>query len=337
MLLRMAHDNAPTAATGFCWRPRVWGPSGYARLPPLSPPYPPGQKARGEKIVVVELYTSQGCSSCPPADQIQAELADRDDVLPLTFPVDYWDYLGWRDTLARAGNAKRQMAYAQQSHTAQVFTPQMIIDGASSVIASRREEVLGRIAERLASAEPSVPILVKINGDEVSVTLPANRQVADEHGKASVWLFPFGRVDMVHIADGENRGRSVRYTHVVRDIVMMGEWNGKAATFEHALEDRDRHQFGYAVIVQDNGNGPILGATWVGDRGRAYGALGLPSTAADLRRPASRRLAALEPVVFKSKRRDPENSQRSRRTPSCPWFILRDRHVSAFSSPAPPG
>ena len=222
---------------------------------------------RGEKVVVVELYTSQGCASCLPADALQAELADRNDVLPLTFPVDYWDYLGWHDTLARAGNSKRQMAYAQQSRTAQVFTPQMIIDGTYSAIASRREEVLARIADRAASAGQRVPISLSVNGAHVVVALPAVREVADHpNAKVSVWLFPFAQADVVHISDGENRGRSVRYTHVVRDIVMLGEWDGKAATYEYSLDPRDRGQFGYAVVVQNSNLGPVLGAAWAGNR-----------------------------------------------------------------------
>lgn len=230
---------------------------------------PYSQAGHGEKLVIVELYTSQGCAACPPADQMQAELAERDDVLPLTFPVDYWDYLGWRDTLARAGNAKRQMAYAQQSQSARVFTPQMIIDGVYSAVASRREEVLARIAERQESANPDVRISVKVTGDQISVSVPADHaRVVAPGSTASVWLFPFGKTDTVHIGDGENRGRSMRYTHVVRDIVMMGEWSGKAATYEHTLIERDRNQFGYAIVVQNRGVGPVIAAAWAGDHRR---------------------------------------------------------------------
>jgi hypothetical protein len=243
------------------------GAVGICTVASAQSPY--AQAGLGERLVIVELYTSQGCASCPPADQLQAELAERGDVLPLTFPVDYWDYLGWRDTLARAGNAKRQMAYAEHSQSARVFTPQMIIDGVYSAIAGRRSEVLARIAEREESPDPSVRIAIKVSGGQISVSVPADRErMAKPDSRASVWLFPFGKTDIVHISEGENRGRSVRYTHVVRDIVMMGEWTGKATTFEHTLAARDREQFGYAVILQDRGIGPVIAAAWAGDRGR---------------------------------------------------------------------
>jgi hypothetical protein len=237
------------------------------------------QEGRGPRPVVVELYTSQGCASCPPADQITAELTERDDVLPLTFPVDYWDYLGWHDTLARPQNAQRQIAYARRSQSGRVFTPQMVIDGTYSAIGSRRAEVLARIAARQAAvvAAPGVPVRIAVNGDEVSVSLPTvQARLAQPGAKASVWLFPFGKVDMVHITGGENRGRSVRYSRVVRDIVMMGEWTGKAATFEHALAEHERGQFGYAVLVQDGGNGPVIAAAWVGDQRRMAPNLPMP-------------------------------------------------------------
>jgi hypothetical protein len=235
----------------------------------LAEPY--RQEGRGPRPIVVELYTSQGCASCPPADQITAELTERDDVLPLTFPVDYWDYLGWHDTLARPQNAQRQIAYARRSQSGRVFTPQMVIDGFFSAIGSRRADVLARIAARQAAAiaAPSVPVRISVDGQEVSVSLPMDQARRARPGaKASVWLFPFGKVDMVHITGGENRGRSVRYSHVVRNIVMMGEWTGKAATFEHTLSEHDRGQFGYAVLIQDDGIGPVIAAAWAGDQGR---------------------------------------------------------------------
>jgi hypothetical protein len=245
------------------------------------------QDVKGPRPVVVELYTSQGCASCPPADQVLAELADRKDVLTLTFPVDYWDYLGWSDTLARPPNAQRQVAYARRTQAGRVFTPQIVIDGVYSAVGSKRADVLNRIAARQAQilarqaalharasaqharAVADFGLRIAIEGEEVKVSLPADEaRIAQARPKAAVWLFPFGKTDMVHITAGENRGRSVRYTHVVRNVVMLGEWNGKAATFEHTLTDHDRGQYGYAVIVQEDGVGPVVAASWAGDQDR---------------------------------------------------------------------
>lgn len=281
---------------------------------------------RGPRPIVVELYTSQGCASCPPADQIMMELAERRDVLTLTFPVDYWDYLGWSDTLARPANAKRQVAYSRRSQMGRVFTPQIVIDGVYSTVGGQRADVLNhiamrqaelsrqaalqeriiaahqarlavqqarmaqqmteqqvrlaeqqarlaeqqaRMAERQARAAASLAVRIAVAGDEVTVTVPQDEaRVAAALPKAAVWLFPFGKTDMVHITGGENRGRSVRYSHVVRNIVMLGEWSGKAATFEHTLSDHDRDQYGYAVIVQEDGAGPVVAAGWAGDESR---------------------------------------------------------------------
>ena len=251
----------------------------------LAGPY--SQEAKGPRPVVIELYTSQGCASCPAADQIMMELADRKDVLTLTFPVDYWDYLGWRDTLARPLNAQRQVAYARRTQTGRVFTPQIVIDGVYSAVGSKRADVLNRIAmrqaemqKRLAAEQARIAarharalaefnMRIAVEGDEIKVYLPADEaRIAQARPKAAVWLFPFGKIDMVHITAGENRGRSVRYSHVVRNVVMLGEWNGKAATFEHTLSDHDRGQYGYAVIVQEDGVGPVVAASWAGDKER---------------------------------------------------------------------
>jgi hypothetical protein len=227
------------------------------------------QAGGGDRLIVVELYTSQACSSCPPADQLQAELSERPDVLPLTFPVDYWDYLGWHDTLARPLNAQRQMAYAKRSQSGRVYTPQIVIDGRFSAIGSRRGEVLARIADRRAAQDAAIPISMVVSADEVSVSVaadPAWHARHEHEPDVSVWLFPFAKSDTVHISQGENRGHSVRYFHVVRDIVMLGEWTGQAANFEHSLAEHDQGQFGYAVVLQRDGAGPIVGAAWAADR-----------------------------------------------------------------------
>ena len=231
------------------------------------------QQHKSQRIVLVELYTSQGCSSCPPADQLQSELAGRPDVLALTFPVDYWDYLGWRDTLAHPANTHRQIEYSKRSQSGRVFTPQMIIDGMISAVGGERGEVMRRIAEREMAAA-LVPLSIEVNDDSVSVEVPAapGALTGSETGKATLWLFPFDKMSLVHIGAGENVGRAARYSHVVDDAVALGQWSGSGATFEHTLDQTDRHRFGYAAVLQEDRVGPVLGVAWAGDVDQMQGA-----------------------------------------------------------------
>jgi len=245
------------------------------------------QQHKSQRIVLVELYTSQGCSSCLPADQLQAELADRPDVLALTFPVDYWDYLGWHDTLARPANTHRQMEYSKRSRSGRVFTPQMLIDGAISVVGGERETVLDKINDREMVAS-LVPLSIEVKDDSVSVEVPSAPGALNgsETGKATLWLFPFDKMHVVHIGAGENAGHFGRYSHVVEDVAAMGQWSGNGAKFEHTLEESDRHHFGYAAVLQEDQAGPVLGVAWAGDVDQmqdepmvsAPGAMGAPLT-----------------------------------------------------------
>jgi hypothetical protein len=224
------------------------------------------QQHKTQRIVLVELYTSQGCSSCPPADQLQSELAERPDVLALTFPVDYWDYLGWRDTLAHPFNTHRQIEYSKRSQSGRVFTPQMVIDGMISAVGGDRGDVLRKIAEREMTAS-LVPLSIEVQGDSVSVEVPAapGALSGSDTGKATLWLFPFDKMNVVHIGAGENAGRSGRYSHVVENVAALGQWSGTGAKFEHTLDQPERNRFGYAVVLQEDRVGPVLGVAWAGD------------------------------------------------------------------------
>jgi hypothetical protein len=171
--------------------------------------------------VVVELFTSQGCDSCPPADALLGELAARGDVLPLGFHVTYWDRLGWRDTLGAEAHTQRQHAYASQHGEARVYTPQMVIGGAVDAVGSDRRRVLAAIElvrERIAP----VALAVEGAGDAARLRLPAGAG----DGEATVWLVAFDRAHDVAIARGENAGRTVRYHNVVRDFEKLGIWTG---------------------------------------------------------------------------------------------------------------
>jgi len=181
---------------------------------------------------VVELFTSQGCSSCPPADRFVSDLADRPDVIALTLAVDYWDYLGWRDTLARPIHAKRQKAYAYMRGDRQIYTPQMIVNGIGHVIGSDRPGV-ERVMEqtRGQAGVLALPVTLRISGDTITIILPPANVGLGTDNPATVFLFGVSSRQPVEITRGENRGQTMIYRNVVRSHAILGEWTGGEQTF----------------------------------------------------------------------------------------------------------
>jgi hypothetical protein len=205
--------------------------------------------------VVVELFTSQGCSSCPPADSLLGELAERDDVLPLSFHVTYWDRLGWPDTFGLDDSTRRQEVYADWLDLDQVYTPQMVIGGRIDVVGSARGRVLEAI-DLLRSHGGAGPELT-IAGDRLSVS-------AGERDDAAIWLIAFDDHHDVAIERGENRGRTLRYHHVVRELTRLADWDGRALAVELPLARLDAAgRAGAAILVQRLSDGVILAAARV--------------------------------------------------------------------------
>jgi hypothetical protein len=208
---------------------------------------------------VVELFTSQGCSSCPPADAFLRELSRRNDVIALSFHVDYWNYLGWADPFATPEATARQRAYRETLGVRYVYTPQMVVGGAAQAVGSNREDVLKAIAQRDAAAAARLHI-------SVSNPKPGEALIVVGAGPrpkrpATVWAFMYDRAHVTEIAHGENEGVKLINTNVVRSIHRLGEWNGKRQRFNldlQALGAAGRDAF--AIVVQDGGYGPILGA-----------------------------------------------------------------------------
>jgi hypothetical protein len=207
-----------------------------------------------EPRAVVELFTSQGCSSCPAADKLLAELSRDATLVTLSLPVDYWDYLGWKDTLALHGHSNRERGYANARGDREVYTPQVVVNGLVPVLGSDKAAIEQAIAHTRQSATPlTVPVTLTVADGKVSVNVPA---AAGEHGSAEVWLCPITGKAEVAIERGENRGHTLTYTNVVRRWVKLGVWTGKAETFsvpvaslpdaEFSLQDIDR----VAVVVQ---------------------------------------------------------------------------------------
>lgn len=210
----------------------------------------PAQSEEGP--VVVELFTSQGCSSCPPADAVLAGLADRPDVIALSFHVDYWNYIGWKDPFSSAEATARQQAYRDTLGLRVVYTPQMVIEGRTDVVGSQRKAVEAAIAEALARPDQ---VAVTISGDAQSgfrAVLPAT-EIA---GPATVWLALFDDDLETKVSRGENAGATLRNRHVVRDLIPLDRWDGEAVELPFDMGGRD----GCAVLVQQGETGPMLGA-----------------------------------------------------------------------------
>lgn len=218
--------------------------------------------------VVVELYTSQGCSSCPPADAILSQLAQRKDVLALSLPITYWDMLGWKDTLASDANTKRQKGYAAVMGRGGIYTPQMIVDGVDDVVGSRANAAAAAIAAREADMR-AVPVSLKLGRSEMHVDVGGGGKSGDD---ATIWLFRVQNAATVKIGGGENDGHTVTYRNVVREVKAIGMWKGKPVSLDLPLDaiggnGRD----GIAVVVQEDGYGRIVGASGIDTPGTAQG------------------------------------------------------------------
>jgi len=206
---------------------------------------PTGSPAGSDTIAcVLELFTSQGCSSCPAADRLLGSMARKPDVVVVSLPVDYWDYIGWKDTLASPIFTARQKSYAAALGNRQVYTPEAIVNGLSDAIGSDGDAIQRAIvATRGRDDALSVPIKLVETGGRLTIELPAGAG-----GPAGVFLLRVLRARTVQIGRGENAGRAVTYTNVVRAIKQLGEWTGSRATFETAAPRGDDE--GYVVLVQ---------------------------------------------------------------------------------------
>jgi hypothetical protein len=253
-------------------------------------------QAGNVRPVVVELFTSQGCNSCPPADLFLGKLTQRSDVLALTLPVTYWDMLGWKDSLASEANTRRQKAYAAAMGHGGVYTPQIIVDGVQDVVGSRIVSVEAAIearseaieagtaiaevhnaegtfaASRIASGyepaaapvprqgDPLVPVALNENGQELHINIGA---VGGQHN-ATVWLLHLRSAVTVAIKAGENEGRSITYHNVVGDIRAVGIWKGNSLslTLPRSAMAGLPHD-AVAVLVQHGGYGHVIGASYL--------------------------------------------------------------------------
>lgn len=202
--------------------------------------------------VVVELFTSQGCPSCPPADKLLHELAQRDDVIPLALHVDYWDYIGWKDEFSHPDYAKRQRGYAVQAKRRSVYTPQMIVNGVTDIVGARRMELSKAIAHH-ADLPSRVELSVNRSGSEILI----NAQPTKVDGPLIVRMLRYTPQRSANITRGENAGHTMLYANVTENWTVLAEWDGTTALALTSVVEGDKP---VVVLVQQDQYGPILAA-----------------------------------------------------------------------------
>jgi hypothetical protein len=216
----------------------------------------------GDAHAVLELFTSQGCSSCPAADKLLGELARDPTLVVMSDPIDYWDYLGWKDTLASPAHSARQRAYARVRGDREVYTPQIVVNGSMHVLGSDHAAIERGIA--LTGHNPavmSVPVLVSVGAGDVAVQVGEG---AKAHLSGEVWLCALERSVQVAIGRGENSGRTITYHNVVRRWLKLGDWSGTASTFSVPIDQLLTDGVDAAAVLVQQGSsdhpGIILGA-----------------------------------------------------------------------------
>ena len=204
--------------------------------------------AEQKPLTVVELFQSQGCSDCPPANANLMALSGRPDILALSFGVTYWDYLGWKDTFASQQYTARQWDYAHALHHSEVYTPQVVVNGRADIVGRDKAALEALIAREVNASAPSVQIA------QANVTVGAGQP-----GAHQVWLVRFDpNVENVPIARGENGGLTLPHKNVVKEQVKLGEWNGRSSSY--AIPAARQSGLREAVLVQSGPGGAIVAA-----------------------------------------------------------------------------
>ncbi len=210
-----------------------------------------GAAMANENPVVVELFTSQGCSSCPPADAMLHELADRDNVIALALHVDYWDYIGWADTFASPENSDRQRRYAAAVGARSIFTPQLVVNGQDHVIGAKAMQLADAINAHL-QRDTGVRVQISRDGGQLQILCDAEEEQPGSYEVRVIRYTPSATVD---IRRGENAGRSITYSHIVTSMQVVGTWDGQdpmRGTYE--IDGTDP----VVVLLQVPNGGPIV-------------------------------------------------------------------------------
>jgi hypothetical protein len=220
----------------------------------LAAPYLTSSALAATTPVLVELFTSQGCSSCPPADQLAGSLMSQPNVTVVSLNVDYWDYLGWKDTLAKPEYTKRQMDYAHTRGDNDVYTPQMVINGSAHAVGSNQGTVENAIANARRGSG-TLALQMGASENEITIDMPKASSTT-----ATLWLMSIAQSVSVKIERGENSGKSVTYHNVVRKLTNVGSWNGSASSIilpRKGILSGDCKSC--IAILQEGKVGPVLG------------------------------------------------------------------------------
>ncbi|ANP87550.1 DUF1223 domain-containing protein [Rhizobium leguminosarum] len=223
----------------------------------------PLQADDGTPKGVVELFTSQGCSSCPPADAAFRKLVNQGDVIALAYHVDYWNYLGWADTLSSKENTERQYGYAKTMGRSNVYTPQAIVNGRDHLAGADLNGINSKIDTYSSEGNGlTVPISAAMRGDELEIKIGAGQ------GRANVVMVYFDKEKTIDVEKGENSGQKISYLHSVTNVETVGMWDGKATSLTLPASVLQRPQLeGCAILLQsataDGDPAAILGATVV--------------------------------------------------------------------------
>jgi len=224
------------------------------------------QPTDGQPKVVLELFTSQGCSSCPAADALLETFMKRPDVIAMSLAVDYWDYLGWKDTLASKRFTERQRAYAKTRGDGKIYTPQMVVNGLAHVNGAHPgdiDQAIMKTSGKLAGER--IPVRIKFTSDKIVIEAGAAAE-GDKPRDATIWLAAIQDEVQVPVRGGENHGRTLTYHNIVREMKNVGTWNGKPVTVQidrAALAPLNADRC--AVLLQTGGTGPIIGAAYLAE------------------------------------------------------------------------
>jgi hypothetical protein len=216
----------------------------------------------GEPRAVLELFTSQGCSSCPPADRLVGQFANDPSVVALSVPIDYWDYLGWRDTLANPAHSARQRAYARARGDGQVYTPQIVVNGSADALGSDQAAIERAIAQTdHKTGVMSLPVVIAVNNGTLNVSVSGADKAP---AAAEVWLCPLAKAVPVAIGRGENRGHTVTYHNVVRNWLKLGTLSATQSNWNVPIAQIKAEGIDAAAVIVQQGShdtpGIILGA-----------------------------------------------------------------------------
>jgi hypothetical protein len=240
--------------------------AGFAGVSGLQNAAAQSTPASGSVPAVVELFTSQGCSSCPAADALLGRLANRGDIIALSLSVDYWDYLGWKDTLASPKFTERQRAYAHARADGAIYTPQAVVNGVAHVNGSEESQIT-RAIEKTGKTISVARVPIRLSEDKGKLTIDVPAAAPGSSAKeATLWLAVVAKAVEVPVRRGENQGKVITYHNVVRELTPVGMWSGKAMNVQLA-----RHTFmrpgtdRCAVLLQQGSGGPIIGAAMLKD------------------------------------------------------------------------